>query len=834
MAKKILLKRSLVANTLPTVSELDLGELALNAYEGRLYVKRSYLDEIGNPAEKIVQIGGRVPVENTLYVSEGGDDTREGTSWEESFASIERAVEVATTRGELCLIDVGPGFYFTQGHIDVPDNCVIKCVHRTAIIRPVPGYEERNVFRLGSGCFVEGFLIEGFRVNDMDNPTEGFAISFRPGAVITRAPYAHKVAVRSIPTWDYIAPPLDRNNANPLVGVGGGVVLADGSVCSPYSIYPNIMTWGATPVVHNGIGYCAKKGGLINAVNAVSLWAHKHFYAIDGGQIILSSCSTQFGDYTMVSKGARNLVYPTEIADVSILDPVNPSETVVIYPALSSVSPFVSTTLAAEIETLSTNIVELMWEDLVLGGYVTGWSSDLEDLTRRDAATFLSSIVRTLETGSESYMLNFARGLFFADGSLVFTSDKKDAFLTSFDLMGAQIKGLESSTATEDALIDALIVALKSTLDSPTTYATTLSVQTAAANAIQSNKFSLISNMWNALASEGLTAGWTLQQEILTRRDAGTLLDAITNCLNTANELYITNFLKSLYDSGVGFFPSEQIPAFVFSYNNLRDQITALSTVDNTADILINGIVNSLNFTVRYPEFIAGPALTVQNAAASAITSAKTTIINNTWNALVAGGYTVGWNAEDETYTKRDTGTLIQSILWVLQSANEKPMMDFAKGLFDTVGNKIYSADKESAFIYSFNYIKEQISLLSGVGNTADLIVDGLITSLINTITNPTLRVEPSTITAIGHTWTGVLAGVALTKIPPVRNQANIRDSILELDTGVVIASGQDDQGSAIFVGGMEINADTGELGGPPFEQAVNRIATKIAISRSF
>ena len=61
-----------------------------------------------------------------------------------------------------------------------------------------------------------------------------------------------------------------------------------------------------------------------------------------------------------------------------------------------------------------------------------------------------------------------------------------------------------------------------------------------------------------------------------------------------------------------------------------------------------------------------------------------------------------------------------------------------------------------------------------------------------------------------------------------------IEDSILEVNQGVVIASGQDDQGSALFIGGMKIDADTGELSGPPFEQAVNRIATRTAIARSF
>ena len=479
---------------------------------------------------------------NLYYVSPGGSDTRDGKSWDRAFLTIEYALSVVSNVGGRNLIEVGPGIYETEGHLDMPDDTIIKAVHRTAIMRPKPGFEERNVFRMGSGCFLEGVLFEDFRLDDMDDPTEGFAVSFRPGAIIRRVPYAHKIAVRTTPSWTYIAPPLDRDNANPLVGRGAGVALADGSVCSPYSIFPNIMTWGATPVTHNGIGYCAKNGGLINAVNAVSMWGHKHFYAIDGGQIILSACSTQFGDYTMVSKGVRQLVNPVE----------------------------------------------------------------------------------------------------------------------------------------------------------------------------------------------------------------------------------------------------------------------------------------------------ANTTITVQSTSANAIYAGANTIITNTWNALVANGYTTGWTTDDELYTKRDTGTLLQSMAWVLQTSNEKPMIDFAKGLFDTKGVKVYDPAKESAFLYAYDYIESQINALPGVDAPAETIVTALIDALKSTINTPTYTIQPSTITAIGHTWTAVMSGVALTKIPPVLNQAKISDSILELDQGLVIASGQDDQGSALFVGGMTIDSDTGELAGPPFTSAVNRIATKTVISRSF
>lgn len=485
------------------------------------------------------------------YVSKGGNDGNDGKSWDKALLTIERALNIANTRnGEITVIEVGPGTYETRGHLDLPDNTIVKTTHRSVIIRPEAGYEERNVFRMGSGCFIEGFLFEDWRLDDMDNPTEGFAVSFRPGAIIRRVPYAHKIAIRTNPYWSYIVPPLDRDNANPLIGRGGGVVLADGNVCSPYSIFPNIMTWGATPVTHNGIGYCAKNGALINAVNAVSMWCHRHFYAVGGGQIILSACSTQFGDYTMVSNGYRELVKPEEV-------------TITLTPS-----------------------------------------------------------------------------------------------------------------------------------------------------------------------------------------------------------------------------PAD--------------------------------------------------ANTIRNAASP--------IIDNVWTDLVDNNYTVGWTSEDEVFTRRDAATLIQSLSWVVETGNEKPMLDFAKGLYTVEANTynttnavpVFSDDKLGAFVYSFENIRDQIINLSGLSSNTVTAVTELISSLNTTVNTPTKTIQPSTITAIGHTWTAVMSGVALTKIPPAINQAKIQDSILELNQGLVIASGQDDQGSALFVGGMSIDSDTGELSGPPFTSAVNRIATKAVISRSF
>ena len=589
VSQDIILKRSSVSDASPTISQLEYGELALNYADGKIHYRNSndeiipFLDEPGVRA--LGDIG------HAFHVSQNGDDANSGKTWANAFATIEKALEACwgvynsspTRGGEITLIDIGPGVYETEGHLDMPDNCVIRGVYRTVNIRPkniqitetdgiyagqTVWCKNRNVFRLGSGCFIEGLLFEDFVIDDMNNPSEGFAASFRPNAVIYRTPYVHKIAVRNTPSWASIgvAPPLDREASpvpNPLVGLGGGVVLADGAVCSPFSIYPNIMTWGATPVVHNGISYCAKRGGLVNAVNAISLWAHKHFLALDGGQIILSACTCQFGDYTLVAEGFGHTVNP----------------------------------------------------------YM------LEELTPPQAP----------------------------------------------------IKFANTATYITDAVANTIIDDL-----------------------------------------------WT---------------DIVTN-------------------------PTD------------------------------------------YP----------------------------------------GITSDEEYLTKRDAKSFIQCMKWVMQSGVEKPMLDFAKGFFkpdpdqvvtDYISNTIpvLTETEKTAFLNSYTFMGDKLKI--AMLNEADDLIDGLVTALSRTIAGespyPTRFVhQPSTITAIGHTWSVVMAGVALTHVPPGRNQTTIQDSILELNNGVVYASGQDDQGSAIFIGGLKIDSDTGELTGPPFDTSVNRIATRTAIARSF
>lgn len=831
---------------------------------------------------------------NTFYVStEGNDFTNTGRSWKTALRTIEAALAKATAVAEAALVNnpeppvqliewAPETAVYTKGHLDMPDNCVIKAVHRTVFLRPAPGYEERNVFRMGSGCFLEGVMFEGWRLDSLENPTEGFAVSFRPGAVITRVPYAHKIAARAwLPEterkWSKIPPPLDVENANPLVGRAGGVVLADGMVCSQYSIFPNIMTWGATPVLPNGIGYCAKNGALINAVNAVSIWAHKHFLAINGGQIILSACSTQFGDYSLVADGQRNILSPTRAYTSSTGVNTPPVfKTQAYVPASVNDTAFNANDSAvlnfiASLENKANidAITSDMFQKLVLAGYTGNWEYDLVKLeakTKSDAALLLQCLYWTLSNNilgkehNEQPMLDFAEGMF--------DTLCKPAYIivNKFSI---------EKEPTTSPYNNSAIVAIKQAVVQIRDYRTTI-----------------INKVWSDLQSYGYTAGWTTtdaptSDKSYTLRDSGTLLTAIENTLTYSNEQYIADFIRGLYDSkGILAINYRKLSATIYAFRSIRASLLALDFVSTVPSIVktINDLFDAL-ISSLYSSLSSREATKIAKSITSRLTpnlANKTTVVDAVWQEVVDAGYGTDlipeyssliqtyisnvYDAVDDAIfleTDQPLLTFIDDKLYLSSGARAFPesiipaliyafnslkrnmlpsgtvqarIKDTTNLINDLISNTTGNSNKY-AFLFCWNYIKNQLMANQTPVDTTTMFKNAVsvyMSKLEDNILNPRLTSEPSRITAIGHTWTAVMGGVVLTKVPPANNSATIQDSIIERNNGVVIASGQDDQGNALFVGGLEISADTGELGGPPFDQAVRRVATKTAISRSF
>ena len=83
MANSIKIKRSTVPGKIPTIGQLELGELAINTHDGKIFLKTE-VPGSPDPVQAVVQFVSKVSIQNVLYVQKNGKDTNVGTSWDEA------------------------------------------------------------------------------------------------------------------------------------------------------------------------------------------------------------------------------------------------------------------------------------------------------------------------------------------------------------------------------------------------------------------------------------------------------------------------------------------------------------------------------------------------------------------------------------------------------------------------------------------------------------------------------------------------------------------------------------------------------------------------------
>jgi len=123
MATPIRIKRSAVPGKRPTTDQLQLGELALNFYDGKVFFKQQQSNTgIGT---RLVEIGaGSVSTPGkTLFVTSEGNDLNSGLNEVNAKATIKSAVAAAVP-GDT--VKVFPGTYLEENPIYIPDNVSIE------------------------------------------------------------------------------------------------------------------------------------------------------------------------------------------------------------------------------------------------------------------------------------------------------------------------------------------------------------------------------------------------------------------------------------------------------------------------------------------------------------------------------------------------------------------------------------------------------------------------------------------------------------------------------------------------------------------------------------
>lgn len=94
MANTFRLKRSAVAGKAPAIADLQLGELAVNTYDGKLFVKKNV-----NGVESIVDVGGTVPTHTHSYLPLSGGTVTGATTFSNATATTSATTGAVVVSG---------------------------------------------------------------------------------------------------------------------------------------------------------------------------------------------------------------------------------------------------------------------------------------------------------------------------------------------------------------------------------------------------------------------------------------------------------------------------------------------------------------------------------------------------------------------------------------------------------------------------------------------------------------------------------------------------------------------------------------------------------------
>ena len=172
MATPIRIKRSAVAGKKPTTEQLQLGELAVNFYDGKVFFKQD-TQGVGI-GTRIVEIGAgsASSVGKTIFVTKNGDDENTGLDENNAKATIKAAAALAVS-GDT--IKVFAGEYIEDNPIVLADDVtIIGADIRNNTITPLNDSED--IIQLGRGGTVQDLSFVG-----VASPGSGMAvIAYRP------------------------------------------------------------------------------------------------------------------------------------------------------------------------------------------------------------------------------------------------------------------------------------------------------------------------------------------------------------------------------------------------------------------------------------------------------------------------------------------------------------------------------------------------------------------------------------------------------------------------------------------------------------------------------
>ena len=276
MATPFRIKRSAVPGKVPAVTDLQLGELALNTYDNELYTLRAR-QGIGTD---VVRVGSGVSVTNVLFVTKDGSDNNTGKKLGDAKATIKAAVAIASTIPGT-VIKISAGTYLEDNPIKLPEQTsLVGGSLREVTV--VPNNPDEDLFHVSPGDYVSDMSFSG-------SLNSGKAIfAFDPDNVkyFSQSPYI-------------------RNCTNFIPDSIG--LKVDGK----YAIGPlkSMVLDSYTQYNQNGIGASITNNGYAQLVSLFTICDDIAVFCGSGGACDLTNSNSSFGNFGLVADGLSETRY---------------------------------------------------------------------------------------------------------------------------------------------------------------------------------------------------------------------------------------------------------------------------------------------------------------------------------------------------------------------------------------------------------------------------------------------------------------------------------------------------------------------------------------------
>ena len=288
MATPIRIKRSAVPGKRPAVTDLQVGELALNTYDAELVTLRDRFSATGIATE-VVRVGAGVTVTSVLYVTKDGNDNNTGKKLGDAKATIKGAVGIASA-GDV--IRVSGGTYVEDNPIVLPEQVsIVGDSLREVTITPQNAGSD--LFHVAPGVYIS-------EVSFVGTMNSGSAIvAFNPDIV-----------------YYYTQSPYIRNCTNFVTNSIGMKI--DGS--KNIGPFKSMVTDSYTQYNSNGIGVSLSNEGYGQIVSMFNINNDVAIAANTGGQCDITNSNSSFGNFGLVADGVgprkyTGIVTTSQVAD---------------------------------------------------------------------------------------------------------------------------------------------------------------------------------------------------------------------------------------------------------------------------------------------------------------------------------------------------------------------------------------------------------------------------------------------------------------------------------------------------------------------------------------